>query len=390
MQAQRDNLFGDDERSDLLVHLKALRFAESSQFNLATCKSLGIHAGAAREAAALSKQFLNIARDEGLLKHPDDKSQATQSPASEQIRRCVLAGFPDQVGLRMDQATLRCQLVHARKGVLARESVVQSAPLLVACEVREIEGRDSEKQVLLTLATAIEESWLRELFLESISESIDVVFDPVQRRVVGKRIVRFRDLILRSKDSDSVPSDAAAALLAAEVQAGRCPLKAWDDSVEQWITRVNLVSAWCPEWEVPAIGEADRQMLVEQVCLGAASYREIKERPVWPVVKSWLSGAQLDLVEKMAPERLEMPNGRKFKIAYAGKAAPTIAVRIQDLYGVEGELRIAAGKIPLVIQILAPNQRPIQVTQNLSNFWKESYPKIKQELQRKYPKHEWR
>ena len=108
------------------------------------------------------------------------------------------------------------------------------------------------------------------------------------------------------------------------------------------------------------------------------------------MVKSWLSGPQLDLVEKMASERLEMPNGRKFKIAYAAKAAPTIVVRIRDLYGVEGELRIAPGKIPVVIQILASNQRPIQVTQNLSNFWKESYPKIKQELQRKYLKHEWR
>ena len=83
-----------------------------------------------------------------------------------------------------------------------------------------------------------------------------------------------------------------------------------------------------------------------------------------------------------------MPNGRKFKIAYAAKAAPTIVVRIRDLYGVEGEMRIAPGKIPVVIQILAPNQRPIQVTQNLSNFWKESYPKIKQELQQKYLKHE--
>jgi ATP-dependent helicase HrpB len=110
----------------------------------------------------------------------------------------------------------------------------------------------------------------------------------------------------------------------------------------------------------------------EQVCLGASSNREIKERPVWPVVKSWLSGPQLDLVEKMASERLEMPNGRKFKIAYAAKAAPTIVVRIRDLYGVEGEMRIAPGKIPVVIQILAPNQRPIQATQNLSNFWKES------------------
>jgi len=394
MQSQRDQLFGDDESSDLLVHLKALRFAEASQFNLATCKSVGIHAGAAREAAALAKQFLNIAKDEGLLNKPERVSEKDPVPstvlASEQIRRCVLAGFPDQVGLRMDQATLRCQLVHARKGVLARESVVQSAQLLVACEVREIEGRDAEKQVLLTLATGIEEGWLRELFPESFSESTDVVFDSVQRRVVGKRTVRFRDLILRSKDSDSVPQDAAAALLAAEVQDGRCPLKAWDDSVEQWITRVNLVAEWCPEWEIPAIGDMDRHMLIEQICLGASSYREIKERPVWPVVKTWLSNPQLDLVEKMAPERLEMPNGRKFKIAYAGKAAPTIAVRIQDLYGVEGELRIAGGKTPVVIQILAPSHRPIQVTQNLSNFWKESYPKIKQELQRKYPKHEWR
>ena len=85
-----------------------------------------------------------------------------------------------------------------------------------------------------------------------------------------------------------------------------------------------------------------------------------------------------------------MPNGRKFKVMYAAKAAPTVAVRIQDLYGVEGEIRIANGRVPLVIEVLAPNQRPLQVTQNLSNFWKESYPKIKQELQRKYPRHEWR
>ena len=85
-----------------------------------------------------------------------------------------------------------------------------------------------------------------------------------------------------------------------------------------------------------------------------------------------------------------MPKGRAFKVTYAENAAPTIAVRIQDLYGVEGDLRIAGGRVPVVIQVLAPNHRPIQVTTNLANFWKESYPKIKQELQRKYPKHEWR
>jgi ATP-dependent helicase HrpB len=302
----------------------------------------------------------------------------------------VLAGFPDQVAMRMDAGTLRCSLVHGRRGMLARESVINRSPLLVACEVREVESKGAERQVLLTLATAIEEEWLRDLFPDAFQETTDVFFDSVQRRVVARHVVRFRDLLLRSKETDRVPHDDAARLLAQEVEAGRCPLKSWDDAVEQWIARLNCVTAWFPEQDLPAISDADRLMLIEQICLGAISYREIKERDVWPVIKSWLSHAQAAFVEKSAPERVTMPNGRKFKVGYAAKAAPTIAVRIQDLYGVEGELRIANGRVPLVIEVLAPNQRPIQVTQNLSNFWKESYPKIKQELQRKYPKHEWR
>jgi len=290
----------------------------------------------------------------------------------------------------MDAATLRCQLVHGRRGVLARESVVQDTPLLVACEVREVEGRGAERQVLLTLATAVSEAWLRELFPAGFEERVEVVFDTTQRRVIGRQIVRFRDLLLRTKDTDRIPEDAAARLLALEVEAGRCPLKSWDDSVEQWIARVNLVAAGYPELEFPAITPADRLMLIEQICLGAVSYKDIKERLVWPVVKSWLSQAQNSLLEQYAPERITLPNGRKAKVLYAEKAAPTVAVRIQDLYGVESDLRIAGGRVTLVIEVLAPNQRPIQVTQNLANFWKESYPKIKQELSRKYPRHEWR
>ena len=92
------------------------------------------------------------------------------------------------------------------------------------------------------------------------------------------------------------------------------------------------------------------------------------------MVKSWLSPAQQGLLDKFAPERISLPNGKKWKITYDAKAAPTIAARIQDLYGVEGNLTIAAGRVPLVIQVLAPNQRPVQITQNLSTFWAESYP----------------
>ncbi|MDQ2659851.1 MAG: helicase, partial [Verrucomicrobiota bacterium] len=333
-------------------------------------------------AAQLWEQFLAIARDEGLT----IEEQEVEAGA---IQRCVLAGFPDQVAVRMDEGTLRCALVHGRRGVLARESVVHRARLLVASEIREIESSDKERQVLLTLATRIEESWLREIFPEAFRESVQVVFDPALRRVLGRRTTMFHDLVLRSEPGD-VPPDEAAELLAREVVAGTCPLKNWDNAVEQWIVRVNCVAAWFPELAMPIVGEAEKRLIIEEVCRGAVSYKEIKDRPVWPAVKSWLTGQQQHSIEQLAPERLELPGGRKAKITYHVSSPPTVAARIQDLYGVERNLTIGRGRVPLVIQVLAPNHRPIQITSDLEGFWREAYPKIKKELQRKYPKHEWR
>lgn len=381
MQQERDDSLGETAESDFFMQLRALRFAQEQNFNFQSCRTLGINALAAREASALALQFLRIARDERL----DVESRNT---SGEALQRCVLAGFPDMVAMRLDTGTLRCALVHGRKGVLARESVV-TTPLLVASEVREVEMR-GEVETLLTLATAIREEWLRELFPEGFADSTEVFFDSSLRRVLAKRQTRFRDLVLRSEQSNEVPHEQAAVLLAREVESGTCPLKLWDNAVDQWILRLNQLAAWHPEFELPTLGPDERRMLIEQICHGATSYKEIKERQVWPTVKSWLSTGQQQLLDDYAPERIELPNGRRAKISYDAKSAPTIAARIQDLYGVTGELRIAANRIPVVIQVLAPNHRPIQITQNLATFWKESYPKIKQELQRKYPRHEWR
>jgi ATP-dependent helicase HrpB len=382
VEETRDDVLGDKAESDFFLLMRAHAYARERHFNPDACRRLGVHALAAREAAALAGQFMQIARDEGLSTEAGDAT-------GEGISKCVLAGFPDQVAVRLDQGTLRCAMVHGRRGVLARESVVQHSSLLVASEVREVEIK-GEPQVLLTLATEVKEEWLRELFPDGFSEGVEVRFDSVQRRVIARKTVRFRDLVLRAKDTDQVPEGEAARLLADEIEAGRCELKNWDHSVEQWIVRLNLLSDWFPEWDLPKLAESDRRLMLEEICHGATSYREVKERPVWPALKGWLSPAQARLVDDHAPERIELPNGRKFKIAYAPNAAPTVAARIQDLYGVESDLRIANGRVPLTIQVLAPNQRPIQVTSNLANFWKESYPKIKQELQRKYPKHQWR
>jgi ATP-dependent helicase HrpB len=381
-QQEREDLLGGDATSDLFVMMRAAKFAEARNFSPVPCRALGINAMAAREANALAAQFVKIAEDEGLNTTPRDTS-------SEALARCVLAGFPDHVAMRLDRGTLRCGLVHHRRGVLARDSVVQDAPLFVAAEIREID-RAADVETLLTQVTAIREEWLREIFPEGFVDTTDVAFDRIAKRVIARRVTRFRDLVLRAKETDEVPRDQAAALLADAVQSGEFPLENWNHDVEQWILRLNFLADTFPEWELPKLTDADRRTLIEQICFGAISYREIKDRNAWNVVKSWLSPGQQDLVDAQTPERLELPNGRKAKITYAAGQPPTLAARIQDLYGVDSDIRIASGKVSLVIQVLAPNFRPVQVTTSLANFWKESYPRLKQELQRKYPKHEWR
>ena len=383
MRDEREDFLGGEDQSDLFILLRAFRFAEKNNFDPRRCSRLGVNAGAAREAGQLWEQFLSIARAEGL-----DIAEREAEPGA--IARCVLAGFPDQVAARLDEGTLRCALVHNRRGVLARESVVYRARLLTASEIREIESSDGERQVLLTLATAIKEEWLREFFPEAIEERTEVAYDSSLRRVVGRTVTLFHDLVLAEKKSERVPADESAALLAREVMAGNCPLKQWDHAIEQWIARLNFAVAAFPELGLPPIGEEERILLVEQICQGATSYKEIKERPVVPVLKSWLSAGQQRTLDQLAPERIKLPNDRNARITYGATHVPTIAARIQDLYGVENGLTIGQGRIPLRIEVLAPNHRPIQITDDLATFWRENYPKIKQELQRKYPKHRWR
>ena len=379
----REDVLGSDAESDLFILVRAFRYAEKSGFDSQRCSRLGINAGAAREAAQLTEQFFAIARAEGL----DVQSGEVKAGS---IERCVLAGFPDQVAVRHDAGTLRCALVHGRRGVLARESTVHGARLLVASEVREIESSEKERQVLLTLATKIEEEWLRELFPESFREERRVEFDPALRRVVGHRATLFHDLVLRSEEFSPKGDPTAAQILAREALAGSCPLKHWDNAVEQWIERVNFVTAEFPELEFPRIDEAAKLLLLEQICQGAASYKEIKERQIWPVLKSWLSAVQQQTLDSLAPERIKLAGSRAAKITYGAGGPPTIAARIQDLYDTPRGLAVGRGRTALRIQVLAPNHRPIQITNDLETFWREGYPKIKKELQRKYPKHEWR
>jgi ATP-dependent helicase HrpB len=380
---RRASLLGDRGTSDFSMLTRAWDTARSAGFRLEVCRGLGIHAGTARQVGSLWEQFLDIARREGLDTEADDGSD-------EALRRCILVGFSDRVARRLDTGTLRCELVHRRRGTLARESVVADVPLLVAAEIREVQSSRGEVATHLSLATAVERSWLQEMFAEDVQTTFAVLFDPGLRRVVGQEKEMFRDLELSVRGVEPPPTDLAARVLAEEVLKGAISLPNWNHGVEQWVLRVNLLAKWCPELELPGIGDEDRRHLIEQVCHGAFSARELRDREVRNVVMGWLSARQRALVEKQVPERLDLANGRTPKVVYNAANPPHVALRIQELFGLDAVPSVALGRVPVLVHILAPNMRPVQVTQDLRGFWREHYPRVKQELQRKYPKHEWR
>lgn len=384
VEQAREDILGEEHESDFFLLMRAWRYADRHRYHVDACRRIGVHAQGARQVGPLFEQFLHIAEQEGL-----DVSERRIDGA--EVRKCVLAGFSDHVAKRLDRGTLRCELVHGRRGLLARESAIQGATLLVAGEVSEIEGRGGEVNVLLSLATAIEEPWLQELFPEDYTDESAVTYDASVRRVIARRERRFRDLVLEARPTAGEPSAGeAAALLAREVLAGRLALGAWNENVDQWIVRVNRLAEWFPELEVAPITAADRATLVEQICYGSSGARELKDKPVMPVLRDWLTAEQLAVLDDYLPERLVMANGRKARLRYEPEGPPILSARIQELYGIDGRFTIGHGRVPVRIAVLAPNQRPIQVTDDLGGFWREMYPQLKAELSRRYPRHEWR
>jgi ATP-dependent helicase HrpB len=383
IEERRAELLGEEQESDFFLLMRAWRFADRAGYSLAVCRRLGIHAQAARQVGPLFQQFLEIAAGEGL-----DVSERRVDGAA--VRKCVLVGFSDHLARRLDAGTLRCELTHGRRGQLARESGIQRAPLFVAADINEIEAR-GEVTVVLSLVTAVEEAWLPETFAADYGEITGVTYDPSARRVVARRERRFRDLVLETKPiADPPPAGEAAALLAKEVRAGRIRLEEWTEAVEQWIVRVNCLAKWFPEFAVPPITDAGCATLIEEICRGALSARELKDRPVMPVLRGWLTAAQLAALDDCLPERIVMANGRRSHVRYSGDGLPVLSARIQELYDVGGRFTLGRGRVPVKIEVLAPNHRPIQVTDDLTAFWRDLYPTIKAELSRKYPRHEWR
>ncbi len=383
-----DDLRDSADYTDFQAEWRAVEKATECKYDTGVCTRWGISARAVREVRQAYRQLLSIgargmARDERDLPEPDFES------AHSAVVRAVAESFSDLVGVRNGIAANTCRMTGGVGGRLAEGSVVfHGDRFFIAAEMAEVTGgKTAETRV--GRCTLVSPDELRAVYPERFSEAVEAVFDATLRRVRLRRRLMYGSLALEDKDKGDAPPELATPILAAKVLDGTLKLVKWDHSVEQWIRRLNGLSRWMPELELPEFTEDDKLVAVSMVCEGAVGYKDIKEREIIPVLRDWLSGWQAKALDDYAPLSITLPNGQHAKVRYEEDSTPVIGLTVQRLFGVAESPRIGNGAVTVKVEVLAPNQRPWQVTGSLASFWQNGYGQMKKDLAGRYPRHRW-
>jgi ATP-dependent helicase HrpB len=228
------------------------------------------------------------------------------------------------------------------------------------------------------------------LMPQRMKRSQTAVWDEGQKAVRYERQTLYDDLVVSRETFLPPYTGDAAAMLAERIARGELPLKRWGEKEEAWLQRVRCVAQWFPERGLITYQEDDLELVYQEICEGATRYSQVRDRPCLEPLKNVLSYADRQFVEAMAPERVKLQRGYGMRITYLPGELPRGRAKIQDFYGMTETPTVAGGRVKVLLEILAPNFRPIQTTDDLGGFWERTYPEVKRQLSRRYPRHEWR
>jgi ATP-dependent RNA helicase HrpB len=308
-----------------------------------------------------------------------DSRSAQSGPVSERaFRRAVLAGYPDRVAQRRGDRSPRVRLASGAGAVIAAESGVLDGEFLVAIDARAPAATPTAAgmragaspmrrsapahpdEARIRLASRVERDWLAPTGTEIVHR-----FDRESGAVKAIEIARYDALVLAERPTAADPD--VAALLLAEAWNERGP----NDDEREWLRRLQFAGR--------SIDVAD---LVRRAAHGARTVDAIRLADVLPaeVVRA---------VDRDAPATMGLPSGRRVKLDYADDGSVSASVKLQELFGLGETPRVGSQREPVLLSLLAPNGRPVQMTRDLRSFWDRTYPEVRKELRGRYPKHPW-
>jgi ATP-dependent helicase HrpB len=298
-----------------------------------------------------------------------------------------LSSFVDRLGARSGDGGFYA--LQDGRGVLL-SNVKAPPPLILALDVRERAGGGQSRQVTagLYLPLAVEDvtrAFPGECRWSRVSE-----FDERQKRVVEQERLMFRGLALERREITAKTNKAASAEIWAEkLASGEVRHPGLDEKVEQLVTRIKIARRLFPDMGFPEMSRDDWRLVYEEVCAGRNNLRDIGAVSLIPKVEEYLGPALTSFLNRMLPLSKKLPSGKLGKLLYNETRPPELSARLGDFVKMTGTLSLCEGRLPVLFDILAPNYRTVQKTHDLASFWANTYPEVKKELKRRYPRHPW-
>ena len=327
----------------------------------------------------------------------------SQTPHDLDLTGLLLAiAYPDRIAQRQKGSEARYVMANGRGAIFTHPDPLATEPYLVIAEL------DAGTQwARIDLAAPIAKKDIEELYQAEIVESAAVVWDDRTNAVRASRQHRFGTLVLSEEAlSKPDPSLIAAALLDGVRQAGLHTL-AWTPALQEWRMRVRFLqrlgqrdvsasrgregekdpnAAW-PDVSDEHLLETLDEWLGPYV-VGMTTLERVQRMELTQPLHALLSRSQQQELNRLAPTHLAVPSGSHVRLEYADDP-PILAVRLQEMFGCKETPRIASGTVPVMLHLLSPAKRPVQVTKDLASFWANAYPEVRKELRGRYPKHHW-
>jgi ATP-dependent helicase HrpB len=307
----------------------------------------------------------------------------------------ILAGYPDRVAKRRSLKSDNRELLLSGGGAaqLSPSSVVGQSEFLVAIDAEERRDASQARARIVRIASRIEPEWLIDLFANQLRETTEAKWNAQSERVDVVERMMYDQLAISESRSATVGGQEAARVLAEAALAAGLQRFVEPETVADFLARVEFVSKTFPEYSMPALNDDDVHESLIALCDGLKSFAELRAAArggaLIEALRQRLNAEQRRLVDKMAPEFVVIAGRRRVRVNYETGKPPWIESRLQDFFGMEAGPVIAGGRAPLVMHLLAPNHRPVQVTTDLAGFWQRVYPQVRKELGRRYPRHAW-
>ena len=375
---------GADDDADLLARLDAFQQARGRGFGRDSLRSLGLDGRAVEGVERVRRQLAgSVSRSPGR----GDPGARTAEAIDEALAIATLTAFPDRV--------MKRRAPGAREALLAGGGVaaVGAQPpqeLLVAVDAEErgSAGQRSRSGVRVRLAVGVEPEWLLDLGGD-LRDVRSLRFEPQTERVEELTGLSYGQITLEETRRPAPPSSEASALLAAAAQSAGPTAFLGGESLEELRARLTLLREAYPGEELPALDDADWTRALASACEGRISFAELRELGLEGLLAGAIPGPLWQRLRTETPARVRLPGGREVAVHYESTRPPWIESRLQDFFGMQVGPAVARGRVPLVVHLLAPNGRAVQVTRDLAGFWRQHYPALRRELGRRYPRHPW-